>query len=146
MRYKVFTDGAASNEKNVAGCAYLILTETDYVQSESVQLKGLSNPTHAETISVGLAAAYFVDSVKLNPDDEIEFNTDCIAAMEFYREHAFNTGVIKSGTAEIIASVKIVRQLSKKCKIRFQKVKGHKKVINPNTYVDRLAKLAIRRE
>ena len=28
MRYIVYTDGAGSTEKNVAGCSYLILTET----------------------------------------------------------------------------------------------------------------------
>lgn len=145
MRYIVYTDGAGSTEKNVAGCSYLILTETDYINSESVQLSGIDNPTHAETISVGLAAAYFIDNIKLSKDDIIEFNIDCASAINFYNRYAYKDGKVKSNVKSIINSVFIVKQLVSKCTVRFQKVRGHKSTINPNTYVDRLAKLAIRR-
>ena len=145
MRYIVYTDGSGSNEKNVAGCSCLILTETSYVNSESVSIKGVSNPTHAETISVGLAAAYFIDNVDLKPDDTIEFNIDCVSTIEFYNRWAKTNKKVRSNVVPIINSVFIVRKLTQKCNVVFQKVKGHKSSINPNTYVDRLAKLAIRR-
>lgn len=145
MRYTVYTDGAGSNEKNVAGCSYLILTETDYITSESVSLDGVTNPTHAETISVGLAAAYFIDNVDIHKNDVIEFNLDCISSIEFYNSYLKNNDKVKSNVKAVVNSVFIVRKLSTKCTVRFQKVRGHKDMINPNTYVDRLAKLAIRR-
>ena len=145
MRYTVYTDGAGSIEKNVAGCSYLILTETKYIISDSISLKGVTNPTHAETISVGLAAAYFIDNINLEPDDVIEFNVDCASTIEFYNKYIMTTGKVRTNVKAIVNSVFIVRQLVSKCNVKFQKVRGHKSVINPNTYVDRLAKLAIRR-
>lgn len=145
MRYTVYTDGAGSAEKNVAGCSYLILTETDYINSESIRLKGVANPTHAETISVGLAAAYFIDNVELNPDDVVEFNVDCASTIDFYNKYISTTGKVRTNVKAIVNSVFVARQLMTKCNVKFQKVRGHKSVINPNTYVDRLAKLAIRR-
>lgn len=145
MRYTVYTDGAGSVEKNVAGCSYLILTESDFINSESVRIEELDNPTHAETISVGLAAAYFIDNVDLKETDVIEFNIDCASAIKFYKRYAYNTGKIQSNVKAIINSVQVVRRLTSMCDVRFCKVRGHKNSINPNTYVDRLSKLAIRR-
>lgn len=145
MRYLVYTDGAGSLAFNTIGCSYLILTDSTYISSESVQLGGLDNPTYAETISVGLASAYFIDNIKLEPTDVIEFNIDCASTISFYNRYIDNSKEVSSKIQSIQGSVTIVRQLSSMCRVRFQKVKGHKNVINPNTYVDRLAKLAIRR-
>jgi hypothetical protein len=145
MRYTVYTDGAGSTDRNVIGCSYIILTDDNYINSDSVKLNGMSNPTHAETISVGLAAAYFVDNEELNPDDIIEFNIDCASTIDFYNTYLNNEDAVRTNIPAIVNSVRVVRRLHDKCKVRFQRVRGHKNVINPNTYVDRLAKLAIRR-
>lgn len=144
MRYTVYTDGARSIEKQVVGCSYLILTETDYISSDAVKLKGIANPTQAETISVGLAAAYFIDNIELNTDDIVEFNIDCASTIEFYNKYVSDTGKVRTNVKAVVNSVFVLRQLNAKCTVRFQKVRGHKNVINPNTFVDRLAKLAIR--
>jgi hypothetical protein len=145
MRYMVYTDGAGSNDRNVIGCSYIILTDDNYINSGSIKLNGMSNPTHAETISVGLAAAYFIDNEELSPDDIIEFNIDCASTIDFYNTYLDNEDTVRTNVPAIFNSVRVVRTLRNKCKVRFQKVRGHKNVINPNTYVDRLAKLAIRR-
>lgn len=145
MRYIVYTDGASSHESKTAGCSYLILTDKTYIISDSVKLDGSFNPTHAETISVGLAAAYFLDSVELTPKDVIEFNIDCASTIDFYKSYIGNNDKIRSNKKAVVNSVQVVRDLNNRCTIRFQKVRGHKSVINPNTFVDRLAKLAIRR-
>ena len=146
MRYTIYTDGAYSAPKKIAGCSYLILTDMEYVTMESKGILAVVNSTQAETVSIGLAAAYLIDKIELNEDDEVVFNTDCASAIEFYRDYINNSGRVKSNIKEVINSVFIVRYLNKKCKVSFAKVKGHKNFMNPNTYVDRLAKIAIRRE
>lgn len=145
MKYVVYTDGAGSIERKMIGCSYLILTETRYISSDSISVKNLDNPTYAETISVGLAAAYLLDNVELSSADIVEFNIDCLSTIDFYRAYVNNNNAVRSRIKQIVNSVAIVRQLTEKCTVRFQKVRAHKNTINPNTYVDRLAKLAVRR-
>lgn len=146
MKYIVYTDAAASVPKNISGCSYLILTETNYIHSDSIRVNGLTNPKQAETISIGLAAAYLVDNVDIQDVDVVEFNVDSFSAIQFC-EHALSTNrAITCAARQVVGSMKVLRDLNRKCKINFQKVHGHKERINPNTFVDRLAKLAIRRD
>lgn len=146
MRYTVYTDGASSSDRGIGGCAYLILSPTDYIIMDSIPIPGVANPTHAETIAIGLAAAYFIDSIKLSRDDIIEFNVDCQGAITFCKEYIGNDNNIRSNVKQIRASIKILRNLSDKCRVEFNWVRGHKGYKNPNMCVDRLAKLAIWRD
>ncbi len=146
MRYIVYTDGACSVDKNIGGCAYLILADTDFISMESIPIPGVANPTHAETIAIGLAAAYFIDSGDLSKDDVIEFNVDCQGAITFCKKYYNNVDNVRSNIKQIRASIKILRKLAGLCSIEFKWVRGHKGYSNPNMCVDRLAKLAIWRD
>lgn len=146
MRYVIYSDGASSTEKNMIGCGYLVLTENTYVASDNIRIKGQSNPTQAETISVGLAAAYAMDNLDLHKDDTIEFYIDCAPTIDFINKYIGNNDRVYSSNKQVIASVNVVRELCKRCNVELLKVRGHKVKKNPNTYVDRLAKLSIRGE
>lgn len=146
MKYVVYTDGSYAQEKKLGGGSYIILTDTTYVSSDSITLKQIDNPTNAETIAIGLAAAYLVDVVKVTEDDVIEFYTDCLSSVSFCSKNANTTGKVFSNNRKVIASIQAIRKLAKTCPVTFEKVRAHKNVLSPNTVADRLAKLAIRRD
>lgn len=146
MRYIVYTDGAYSQNKELGGSSYLIITDTHYISSDSTTLLKISNPTNAETVAVGSAAAYLLDVVKITNEDVVEFHIDCLSTVTFCNKNVIMTGKVFSNNPKVVAAVKDIRRLAKVCKVTFEKVRGHKNIMNPNTVVDRLAKLAIRRD
>lgn len=143
MFYSVYTDGAGSDVNNVVGCAYCILTDTTFIQAGCTKLSGMCNPTHAETISVGLALSHILSNIELKPEDTIQINTDCMAVVNFCESYIGNNDPIRSNVSQVRSTIKVLRAATNQCNIRFRKVKAHKNFLNPNTYVDRLAKLAM---
>lgn len=146
MRYTVYTDAAASAEKAFSGCGYLIFTDRTYITSESVKVEVTANPTHAEVISIGLAAAYIIDELNPTKEDTVTFYSDCLSAVDFIQKYIGTTKGIASTSSSVRNSIIVLRRLNKACNVILQKVHGHKDVINPNTFVDRLAKLPLRRD
>lgn len=146
MKYTVYTDAASSAEKGLSGCAYCVLTEDTYIASDSVRVPQATNPTHAEVVSIGLAAAHLIDMIELSNEDSVEFYSDCSSAIEFCKNCLATKGGVPCSALIVKNSIKVIRQLGKKCSLTFEKVHGHKNKLNPNTFVDRLAKLPVRRE
>ena len=146
MRYVVYTDGAYAQVKTLGGCSYIILTDTNYISSDSTTLKQIDNPTNAETVAVGLAAAYLMDEEKVTENDSVEFKIDCLSTVTFCTKNANTSGKVFSNNRKVIASIQAIRKLAKTCPVTFEKVRAHKNVLSPNTVADRLAKLAIRRD
>lgn len=146
MIYTVYTDGSGSDINNVIGLAYIILTDCTYVSHGYSTVKGIDNPTFAETIAVGVAATTLLENKDIKEDDEIVFMIDCASTIEFCKDLCItNTTKPVSGIALVKASITVIRELCKKHKVTFQKVEAHKSVVNPNTFVDKLAKFCIRR-
>lgn len=147
MRYIVYTDGAFSQDVNIGGASFLIITETDFIGADSITLKAINSPTNTETVAIGLAAKCLLKSVHINEDDIIEFHTDSQFTMDFYLKH-LKPGVTDfySRNSRVIESIKRIRKLSRIATVEFEKVKAHKDKLNPNMVVDRLAKIAIRRD
>lgn len=146
MKYIVYTDAAASTEKRMSGCGYIIHTDKTFISSDSIRVVHTYNPTHAEVVSIGLAAADLIDKSNLSKDDVVEIHTDCLSAIEFCNNHIYQDGPICCGSKVVKNSIMVLRQLAKKCKVELSKVHGHKNSHNPNTVVDRLAKLPVRRD
>lgn len=146
MKYVVYTDGAYAQVKALGGCSYIILTDTNYISSDSTTLKQIDNPTNAETVAVGLAAAYLMDEAKVTENDSVEFKIDCLSTVTFCTKNANTSGKVFSNNRKVIASIQAIRKLAKTCPVTFEKVRAHKNVLSPNTVADRLAKLAIRRD
>lgn len=146
MKYIVYTDAAVSPGNGVSGCGYCILTDDTYVDSDSVRVTQTTNPTHAEVVSIGLAAACLIDKVDLQDGDCIEFNSDCLSAVEFCKRYSHNKSYVPCSAEIVRNSMAIIRKLAKDYSVEFHKVHGHKDKLNPNTFVDRLAKLPVRRE
>ena len=145
MTYTVYTDGAYSEVKKVVGCAYLITTDKTFVSCDSVRVETESSPTQAEMLAVGLACAYFIDNCNLSEEDEIVFNIDSLYAVKLCNEYksSFKGKYIKYEVDK--RTLKLLQKLSKICKVEIRKVKGHKDKLNSNMFVDRLAKVAVRR-
>lgn len=146
MKYLIYTDAAASAQKHISGCAYIILTESMYITSDSVKVVHTYNPTYAEVVSIGLAAAYLIDNMDISADDLVIINSDCLSAVEFCRSHMQTTGGVNCSARVVQNSIVVLRKLNNKCRVKFQKVHGHKDVLNPNMIADRLAKLPLRRD
>ena len=91
-------------------------------------------------------AIYFPAPNSFTGEDVVEFHIDCLSTVTFCNKNARASGKVFSNNQKVIASIKIIRKLAKTCEVTFEKVRGHKSVMNPNTVVDRLAKLAIRRD
>lgn len=147
MEYNVWVDGAYSQWNKRGGCSFLILTNNTHIGSKSVRVE-LANPTHAETVAVGLAASFLLESgIKFTRQDVVIFNVDCQSTVTFCNKYLRSGKTyVNSNEKLVIDNMLTLKKLSEKCRITFEKVKGHKDVLNPNTYVDRLAKIAIRRE
>ena len=148
MVYEVYTDGAnASVEEKLSGASYLILRDEEYVTSSSKKLVDVANPTYAETIAVGLASRYLLENENITGEDTVKFYIDCKSTVDYCNKYIIQnpTSSVPSKVKAVIASIMIVRKLHEKCTVQFKRIKGHKDFLNPNTFVDRLAKLAIRR-
>lgn len=146
MRYLIYTDAAASTQKKISGCSYIILTDRMYVSSDSIKIEETYNPTHAEVVSIGLAAAYILDNIEVSQDDLITISSDCLSAVNFCRDNINSQKNVNCSSKIVRSSIKVIRMLNKKCRVVFQKVHGHKGVLNPNMVADRLAKLPLRRD
>lgn len=146
MKYVIYTDAASSVQKRMSGCSFIIMTDVNYISSDSVKVNSTHNPTHAEVVSIGLAAAYAIDKLNPTEDDEFEFYSDCLSAIEFCIENVKTNKVVPCGSKVVVNSMKVIRELCNCSRVTFQKVHGHKDKINPNTFVDRLAKLPLRRD
>lgn len=147
MKYIVYTDGAGSEKSNKVGISYIIMGDTTYVNSDFKQIPGMSNPTQAETIAVGLAAGYLIRNVELTKEDTVEFYIDCASTINYLNNFTGSSidRQYKGFNEYIRLSVSRVQSLAKTVNVSFNKVKGHKAKVNPNSYVDRLAKLALRK-
>lgn len=141
MRYVIYADGSYSAEQQRAGCAYLILTDTSFIDCDSIKVD-CKNPTHAEILAVGYAIKSILKNENLTSEDVVEFNTDCAHVIEFYNKYIEQGVKSTSKNASINECVRNMIALNKKCTTRVCKVRGHKNFLNPNTVVDRLAKLA----
>lgn len=146
MRYIVYTDGAGDNEQNKAACSYLVYTNNTFISKDYKSINGISNPTHAETIAVGLVAGFLAENLDLKKTDLVEFNVDCVSTIEFCIKYAIENPEesIPSREKLVVISIQLLRKLNELCKVKIYKVRGHKSIINPNSYVDRLAKLGVR--
>lgn len=142
MNYYVYTDGAYSVQRGVSAWAYLILTDNKFIKFDSNKSSVLNNPTNAEDFAVGIACYTFLSEIQLTKDDRITFYCDSVAAIKLIESYLKGEEVaVWSGVSDILTNVK---ELHKVTKISFQKVKAHKKNLNPNTFVDRLVKYKLR--
>ena len=146
MKYKVFTDGSSYTEKNMIGVSYVILTETDFIVSDSTSISGFANPAYAETIAIGFAARYLNTEMNLTKDDTVIFYTDCVNAIKHVSKYGLCTTnkyyVNKNKNVE--AAIKSIKVLTKNTNVSIQKVHGHKVSLNPNSYVNRLCRITIK--
>lgn len=145
MTYTVYTDGAYSETKKVVGSSFLIITEDTFVACDSVRIEAKASPTQAEMLAAGLACAYLIDNCNLSSEDEVIFNIDSLYTVNMFTQYkeSFNGKWIKHKADK--TSLIALQRLAKLCKVEIRKIRGHKDKLNSNMFVDRLAKVAVRR-
>lgn len=145
MTYTVYTDGAYSEVKKVVGSSFLIITEDTFIACDSVRVETDASPTQAEMFAVGLACAYLIDNCNIEKDDEVIFNIDSLYTVKMCNEYkeSFKGKYIKYKVEK--NSLTAIQQLARLCNVEIRKVRGHKDKLNSNMFVDRLAKVAVRR-
>ena len=145
MEYYIYTDGAASSERNVIGCAYFIMTSETFIHTNTVRVENCNNPTQAETIAIGVATMYMLKNVEFKDGDTVGFYSDCLSTIEFCKKYIDNDLEVWTKNTLVSSSIQQLRDLRNIVPVSFIKVKGHKGKLTPNTYVDRLATFALYR-
>ena len=146
MIYHIYTDGAASAERSAMASAYVVLSDNKFIRKGFMQTSGLSNPAYAETLAVALASKDLIKNIRKN--DKIVFHIDCSSTIKFINDIIILRSVPLNENSNGIISTALydIDALHSKCEnIKLEKVKAHKNVITPNSYVDRLAKLILRK-
>lgn len=147
MKYYIYTDGAYNHPEKKASASFLIFTDNTYVTANYEKIVGVKAPSEAETVAVGLASAYALQFIDLKKGDEVEFFIDCASTISFVNRLVFENPNDKriSASKQIVGSIFAIRALKDKVTIKLSKVRAHKGEVNPNNYVDKLAKLGIRK-
>ena len=143
MKYYVYTDACSSAERKKSSYGFLILTDDRYITSDGGALT-MCTPTYAEDYAIGLACQYITDNIDINEDDIVTVYTDCAAAIKLFKTLLKVENFKERDNDLASKSITRARVLSSKCKFRFYKVKGHRDKLNPNTFVDRIAKVYLR--
>ena len=140
----VYVDGSVNATTRAMAYAYVACSNTKYISHNYKCIEG-NNAAHAETLAIGLAAKDLLSNDKLHliKEDVIIFNVDCLSALTFMKDKAYNDNPYR-GKKEIRDAVECVRSLSRVATVKFVKVAAHKFTHNTNKYVDALAKYACR--
>lgn len=155
MKYEVFTDGACNPNKGLISSSFMVRTETTFVGSGANVFKG-DNIAVAETLAIGLGAAYMLENVNLCKEDIVVFRTDCRSTYGFFYGFSYdeegnqlNENPIpftdpafepKTRDERVKLVCKAVQELSKKCNVSIVRIDGHLGNFNGNKVADRLAK------
>ena len=145
MQYTIYTDGAYSTERRVGAWSFLIFTYDKYLTWLSGKSESIKSPTFAEDVALGLACNYLYTHVDFNPEDNVVIYSDSLSTINLFNGVLSGRRKPKHKDILVADSIQNVLNLSTKCKITFVKVHGHKNSLSPNTCVNRMANLYIKR-
>lgn len=145
MQYIIYTDGAYSTERRVGAWSFLIYTNTTFLTWLSGKSTSIKSPTFAEDIAVGLACNYLYTHRELTEEDSILVYSDSLSTINLFNGVLCGKRKTKHKDILVSDSIKSVLNVAEKCKITFVKVHGHKNSLSPNTCVNRMANLHIKR-
>ena len=144
MTYKIYTDASVDIRGGCCSTAYLMLKGNNFFKKGSSIKHNIYNSSSAisEALSLGEALKVFKDTVDISEEDELNIYLDSLYVFK-YTSNLINS--VKNGLPlikpkdktylldifEIISTIK--------CKVKIFKVKSHSGIINPHSFVDRLA-------
>ncbi len=143
MNYHVYTDGAYSVERGVGSWAYLIYTDTNFIEWVSNKTKHIASPTYAEDIAIGVASHSLL-KLGLTKEDNVYFYTDSLATIELIERYITSNRKYVNKNILVQDAIRTVQELSELTNVEMCKVLAHKNSLNPNICVDRMAKYALR--
>ena len=145
MQYTIYTDGAYSTERKVGAWSFLIYTPEKYLTWLSGRSVSIKSPTFAEDIAVGLACHYLYTHEELTSEDSIVIHSDSLSTINLFNGVLSGKRKPKHKDVLVSDSIQNVLDVNAKCKVTFVKVHGHKNSLSPNTCVNRMANLYIKR-
>ena len=142
MDYHIYTDGAYSQQSGNGAWAYIILTDTRYINSDSGKSKYIKAPAIAEDIAIGMACYYLLSFCSLKENDNVFIYTDSLVTLEFVNESLDSRP--RTNNKLVLDAVKNIKKVNESCNLTISKVKAHKSKLSLNIVVDRFVKLALR--
>lgn len=143
MNYHVYTDGAYSIERGIGSWAYLIYTDTNFIEWNSNKTSFIESPTFAEDIAIGVACHSLIER-GLTKEDKVVIYSDSLATIKLLSSILESGIKYRNKDVLIEDAVRNMQQLQKLTNIELCKVHAHKNVLNPNICVDRMAKFVLR--
>lgn len=143
MNYYVYTDGARSIERGVGSWAYLIFTDTSFIEWNFNKTKYIESPTYAEDVAIGTACNSLI-GMGLTKEDTVIIHTDSLATIKHMNYLMEKDWDYIHESILIEDAIKNLKELYKVTNVEFCKVHAHKNALNPNICVDRMAKYALR--
>lgn len=143
MDYYVYTDGAYSKERELGAWSYMIFTDKSFVEWVSNKTKFIISPTYAEDVAVGMASHTLIKR-GLTKEDRVIIHSDSNATISLLTSVIENGIEYKNKNLLVQDSIRILQHLSEITNVQFCKVHAHKKSLNPNICVDRMAKFYLR--
>lgn len=143
MNYYVYTDGAYSVERGVGSWAYLIYTDTHFIEWNSNKTSYISSPTFAEDLAIGVASHSLL-KLGLTKEDKVFFYSDSLATIKLLSSVLDSNSKYTNKDVLVEDAVNILQSLGKQTNIEFCKAHAHRNVLNPNICVDRMAKYVLR--
>lgn len=140
MRYFIYTDGSSSYEKATASSAYMIITDSSFIESKCVRLDEGAKSNEAELTAILLGARAVQGYISIY--DSVTFITDSKLCLNLVNNIVRGVHNDKQDSL-LYRDVKkeLLSLKSKASKISVLKVKAHKKdTVNPNRLVDLLAR------
>lgn len=146
MVYNIYTDGSLNIDNDKFSWSYLIFTSDEYIIWNGGKVEDTDvNTNTVEITAISLAFYWIANNRVLYPTDEIVIYTDSKAALLFYSK--MNGKKSMCGNDKYLnCAYDNYHILANKARIKFVKVRGHRKKITPNILVDRLAKLYLNEE
>lgn len=150
MVYRVYTDAAVQIQEGYSAIAFLVLEGNKFIKSHSEIYREVDTSYVAESIAVGKALEFMINEVDLKEEDEVIVFCDSLYTFKFAKKrlamiHNKNKFCSKPTNAYWLYS--IYECIPKfKCKLSFSKVTSHQGILNPHSYVDRLAKVRLKLE
>ena len=139
MVYHVYTDGSCNAETYVSASAYLIITKTAFICSDTEVFR-CKTATLVELKAISLALKALKEKVVLTEEDRIVIWTDSMASMYLLKGRDYEKVQLHKENPIVIDALDTYAKTKELCKCELKKIEAHKDNLNPNKTVDRLAK------
>ena len=148
MIYKVYVDAAVKLDSKICGIGFVIFSEGNFIGLGDEVISNTSDSSKGESWAVGKALEYIYERINPSSEDVVTIFCDSLfvckflnKCIQYYKKGNKNIFDFEPSAPWLKSITKYVERIE--ATIKVVKIKSHRDEINPNSYVDRLAKLNI---